>query len=176
MRGEILSWMRDARKYTCTYTYIGFVSYVPDLGHCYCRLANTTGFSWISFFFLFIFISGLADAIAENPGIIYRGMVEVVDNIEAKYIQAVREAVTERSSVDKSSDWDGIALLLGGASQVELCMKVLALHPKAIVGSFDVSESMFEPFSDGRLKFGIDQQPFLQGAMPVYLLTYGEHS
>lgn len=118
---------------------------------------------------------GFADAISEYDNVAYRGMYQVADDNEAQYIKAVEEAVLEYSP-DADDNWSGIAILCGGASQIKSALAVQEIHLNVIVGSFDLSEEMFEPFSDGRLKFGIDQQPFLQGVMPVYLLTYAAYT
>lgn len=99
-------------------------------------------------------------------------MVETYDDNEALHNQAVEGGVAEKSP-DADQSWEHIGFILGGAGQVNSMLKLLEAHPKATVGTFDLAEIMFEPFNDGRLKFGIDQQPFLQGALPVFLLTYG---
>ena len=99
-------------------------------------------------------------------------MIATSDDHEILHHQAVEGGVAKMSP-DADSSWEGIGFILGGAGQVESMMELIKLHPKAVVGTFDLAENMFEPFEDGRLKFGIDQQPFLQGAVPVYLLTYG---
>ena len=99
-------------------------------------------------------------------------MIVVDEDNRAEYQLAVEKAVRE-SSPNVPESWDTIGLLACGASQVPSAMLVKSLHPNATVGSFDLSENMFESFADGSLLFGIDQQPFLQRSLPVYLLTYG---
>ena len=49
---------------------------------------------------------------------------------------------------------------------------MLEEHPGTLAGTFDTSDLVFETIRDGKALFGIDQQPFLQGKMPVYLLSY----
>lgn len=99
-------------------------------------------------------------------------MIHVKEDIVAGYTLAVEEAIAEFSP-DAEEGWDNIGLLACGASQVPSAMNVKSLHPNAVIGSFDLSDFMFDHFADGSLLFGIDQQPFLQGGLPVYLLTYG---
>ena len=99
-------------------------------------------------------------------------MIRVEDDNVAKYTLAVEEAIAEFSP-DAEEGWENIGLLTCGASQVVSAMNVKSLHRNAVVGSFDLADVMFEHFADGSLLFGIDQQPFIQGGLPVYLLTYG---
>jgi ABC-type sugar transport system substrate-binding protein len=100
-------------------------------------------------------------------------VISTPDNNQALHKQAVESAVAELSS-DVDPSWEGVGFILGGAGLVDYMLELMKVHPRCAVGTFDLSESMFEAFNDGRLKFGIDQQPFLQGVLPVYLLTYGK--
>lgn len=123
--------------------------------------------------FLSFDFRGFSDAIAERPDdVVFRGVVMVAEDNQAAYTLSVETAVSE-GSPNAPVTWDNIGLLLCGASQMEDALYVISKHPHVIVGTFDVSDSMYEGIELGNLKFGIDQQPFLQGALPVYLLTYG---
>jgi ABC-type sugar transport system substrate-binding protein len=118
---------------------------------------------------------GFSDAIAEHPGqVVFKGIVMVAEDNQAAYTLSVESAISE-SSPDATATWDNIGLLLCGASQMADAMSLIGKHPNVILGTFDVSDSMYAGIELGNLKFGIDQQPFLQGALPVYLLTYGMH-
>ena len=108
--------------------------------------------------------------------VVYRGIVYVSGGDETKYVLDVETAVRERSSVDPDGPWDGLGLLGLSRSNFVSALAVIDKHPGAILGNFDTSEEMYEPLQDGRLKFGIDQQPLLQGMLPVYLLTYASYS
>ncbi|CAB9497914.1 acid type B receptor subunit [Seminavis robusta] len=118
---------------------------------------------------------GFSDAIEEHPDVVYHGMVVVADDNQAKFTQAVETAVMERSG-NIADTWDGIGLLLGGASQMGEALHLHSLHINSVIGSFDISDSMFQAFDEGWLKFGIDQQPFLQGSLPVFLLAYAAYT
>lgn len=111
---------------------------------------------------------GFGDAIVGfgNVDIQYMGRVEVPLDNKAQYQKIVQEAVGDEGS------WAGTGILLLGPSQIEPYRDTLVeLHPSAIVGSFDLSSELYEGIEDGIFRFGIDQQPFLQGKMPVILLT-----
>lgn len=111
----------------------------------------------------------------EHPEIVYRGMFGTADDNQVLHQQAVEGYVAEHSP-NAGESWDHIGFMLAGAGQVENGLKLQEDHPNAVLGTFDLSENMFQPFEDGRLKFGVDQQPFLQGALPVFLLTYAAYT
>jgi simple sugar transport system substrate-binding protein len=118
---------------------------------------------------------GMEAAIAEAEGVIYRGYVVVSGDDIVHYKVNVETAVAERSG-DPDPSWDGIGLLSLTTTNVDAALHVLDAHPKAILGTFDVGDRIYGPLAEGRLKFGIDQQPLLQGIMPVYLLTYAAYT
>lgn len=54
-------------------------------------------------------------------------------------------------------------------------LTILSLHWRNRLGMFDVgsyADLIFSALDDGRLLFTSDQQPYLQGNLPVYLLSY----
>jgi len=115
--------------------------------------------------------SGFADAIAEDDKVVYKGIVIVEDDNKAEFALAVETAVNEGSPT-AGSNWDNIGLLVLGGGQVASAMVLKVSHPGSLLGAFDLTKAMFAPFANDQLLFGIDQQPFLQGSLPVYLLTY----
>jgi simple sugar transport system substrate-binding protein len=110
---------------------------------------------------------GFGDAIVmHGQGVSYQGEFAVPLDNKAKYLLDVE------SAVGKGGDWKGEGFLMAGTIQIAPYREgVRGAHPSAVVGSFDVSASLYEGLVDGTLLFGIDQQPYLQGNMPVYLLT-----
>jgi len=73
-------------------------------------------------------------------------------------------------------DWDGIGALSIGAASSDALIMVQELHPKLTVGTFDTNDKIFEYLDAGALLFGIDQNAFMQGYMPVWLLTTMAHT
>mmetsp|Transcript_7169 Transcript_7169/g.17470 ORF Transcript_7169/g.17470 Transcript_7169/m.17470 type:complete len:1075 (-) Transcript_7169:74-3298(-) len=78
--------------------------------------------------------------------------------------------------VSIEDDWDGIGALANGGKILNALMEVKELHPKLVVGTFDTSDEIFEYLDRETLLFGIDQNPFMQGYMPVWLLTIMAHT
>jgi ABC-type sugar transport system substrate-binding protein len=118
--------------------------------------------------------NGVAVAIAEesigNRNIEYKGEVVVSRDDAAEY------KATVEAAVNMDGDWADYGLILAGQIQAELALGVKSAHPKVLLGSFDQSNAMFEAIKSNQILFGIDQQPFLQGYMPVSLLTYLSYS
>lgn len=110
---------------------------------------------------------GFEAAIAEGgSGAEFMGRFEVPLDNTAQYTKIVEEAVGD------DGDWEGVGIMLLGSPQTEPYRDTLsALHPGAIVGCFDVNEDLYSGLESGIFRFGIDQQPFLQGNMPVILLA-----
>lgn len=110
---------------------------------------------------------GFGDAIADFPGdVTYMGKFDVPLDNKAEYKLIVEAAVGQ------DGDWTGVGILLLGSSQVEPYRETLSeAHPGAYVGSFDLNEELYAGLDSGIFLFGIDQQPVLQGNMPVILLA-----
>lgn len=87
------------------------------------------------------------------------------DNVE-QYVITVSEAV------EADGGWEGVGLIGLGADPFPGMRRILNEHRDVIAGTFDTSDDIFAGLRDGLVLFGIDQQPFLQGKMPVYLLTH----
>ena len=77
-------------------------------------------------------------------------------------------------AVGKDDNWEGVGWLIG-ASQLEATLAVQERRKGLLIGMFDLgkfAELIFSALDDGKLLFTSDQQPYLQGNLPVYLLTY----
>jgi simple sugar transport system substrate-binding protein len=70
-------------------------------------------------------------------------------------------------AVGKEGDWTGLGALSVGAQTVGPLLEVKKLHPKLLFGTFDINNEVY---------VGIDQNPFMQGYMPVWLLTMMIHT
>jgi simple sugar transport system substrate-binding protein len=76
------------------------------------------------------------------------------------------------SALRQNPDVDGL-LTLGPAGS-DPALKALTQSDRAgdiLFGTFDLSPEILQAVRDGKMAFAIDQQPFLQGYMPVAILT-----
>ena len=120
---------------------------------------------------------GVAVAIAEesisNRNIEYGGEIDVPrssDDIEG-FKSSVEAQVYSIISED-DSDWEDVGLVLGGPIQIKPAIELRKDHKKVRVGTFDTNDDLFDSLKSKQFLFGINQQPFLQGYMPIPLLTY----
>ncbi len=98
-------------------------------------------------------------------GIEYGGEIEVAaDNI-------VQYRTTVEAAVGLSGDWAGQALLLA-ALQFPEATELKKRHGSVVMASFDISELLYEALESGDVLFGIDQQAYLQGYLPIPILTH----
>lgn len=110
---------------------------------------------------------GFQDAIAAHgQGVTFGKHIDVPSDNQEQYVINVEEAVTA------DGGWDGVGLIGFGADPYPSMERILASHPQVLAGTFDTSDAVYEGVRDGKILFGIDQQPFLQGQIPVYLLSY----
>eukprot|EP00977_Amphora_coffeiformis_P018049 scaffold6120_cov162-Amphora_coffeaeformis.AAC.6 len=110
---------------------------------------------------------GFRDAIAAHGGdVTFGSHISVPSDNQEQYVINVTEAV------EADGGWEGVGLLGFGADPIPSLLRVLGEHPNVVAGTFDTSDVLFEAIRNGKVLFGIDQQPFLQGKMPVYLLAY----
>jgi simple sugar transport system substrate-binding protein len=109
---------------------------------------------------------GFKEAIAasNSPGVVFVEHFAVPPDNKEQYLQVVESTVGE--------DWSGVGLLSMGPNQIPGLQLVLERHPSTIVGTFDVNDDVYAGIESKQLLFGIDQQPFLQGNLPIYLLTW----
>jgi len=107
-------------------------------------------------------------SVASN--IFYIGLHIVPLDSKLVYIEKVENVIR------KAGDWDGIGAVSIGPQTLNALMAVRELHPKLVVGTFDTSDEIFDYLDSGILLFGIDQNPFMQGYMPVWLLTIMAHT
>jgi simple sugar transport system substrate-binding protein len=66
---------------------------------------------------------------------------------------------------------DGVLTLSSNAAEPALdAARATGRADRIQVGTFDLSPEVLRAVRDGRLRFAIDQQPYLQGYLPVVLL------
>ena len=109
---------------------------------------------------------GFEDAIAEVSNVTYFGSVFVArDNVDLF-------KVTVEDAVGEEGDWAGVGTLLCAGRLVPAGVYLSSLHPKMLIASFDTSESVYDALDANVLLFGIDQEQYLQGYLPVVFLTW----
>ena len=69
-----------------------------------------------------------------------------------------------------SDTYDGI-LTLGPAGAVPAMDAVRASGQRVTLATFDLSPEVLTAVRDGKMLFAVDQQPYLQGFLPVTLLA-----
>lgn len=112
--------------------------------------------------------TGFVDAIAEQ-GDGFKGTI-----IDAPLDLDSRFALVFKEAVGKDGHWSGVGWLVG-ARHLEPTLGVQEEHANLLIGISDVgsySDIIFKALDEKKLLFTFDQQPFLQGNLPVYLLTY----
>ena len=109
---------------------------------------------------------GFAAAISSSDqNITYLGTVNVERDRKELNLQAVEAAIGQEG------EWDGVGILALGDPVVEEAVQLKERHANVLVGTFDTNELVFDAMNQGALLFGIDQNLYLQGTVPVWLLT-----
>jgi len=76
------------------------------------------------------------------------------------------------NNVPEPGDWDGYGVLLASVRLVPCALALKKRHKGVAIGSFNTNDAIYSALKKGKLLFGIDQQPYLQGYLPVPLLTF----
>jgi len=96
-------------------------------------------------------------------------------NVEEVAVKGDDPAAAEsgiKSALQQNPDVDGLLTL--GPQGSDPALKALAESGRGgdmVFGTFDLSPDILEAVRDGKMAFAIDQQPFLQGYLPVGILT-----
>ena len=109
---------------------------------------------------------GFEDAINAADDVEFIENLIVPNDNEAQFLVTIKEAVGE------TGDWEGVGFLQLNANMFPVLEKALEGHSAALVGIFDFASHIYDALEGDLLQFAVDQQPFLQGNLPVYLLTY----
>jgi simple sugar transport system substrate-binding protein len=107
---------------------------------------------------------GLGDAMAEAGGKVSILAVDLSDPEDAR--QRVRGALAADPTVDAV-----LTLGTAGAEPTFQALRDAGREGEVRFGTFDLSPSVLEWLERGVVLFAIDQQPYLQGYMPIVLLT-----
>jgi|HigsolmetaAR202D_1030399.scaffolds.fasta_scaffold03768_10 simple sugar transport system substrate-binding protein len=103
---------------------------------------------------------GLARAMREAGG---RSTMVEIDDLDPASVRVIAEAVRSRRA-------DGVLAL--NATGGLLARRALADRPGVLLGVFDLSPDVLRAVRAGDIEFAIDQQAFLQGYVPVQMLTH----
>ena len=116
--------------------------------------------------------TGLEQATKRNILASYGGEIGVPADNSAQFQQIVEGTVEAFLQESGQSTWEAVALLLTGQAVVGPAMNIKEIHPEVTVGTFDVSDAVYEGLDNGDLAFGTSQQSYLQGYFPIVLLTH----
>jgi simple sugar transport system substrate-binding protein len=107
---------------------------------------------------------GLEDALAESGGTVSVLAVDLTDPEDAR--QRVRGALLADPSIDGI-----LTLATSGAEPTLQALQELERTGGIPFGTFDLSPRVLESLVDGAMLFALDQQQYLQGYLPIVLLT-----
>ena len=107
---------------------------------------------------------GLTDALAEHGVPVQVLAVELADPEDTR--QRVAGALLADATIDGM-----LTLGTTGAEPALAALQDLGRVGDVHLGTFDLSTSVLEAIRDGEIDFAIDQQQYLQGYLPVVLLT-----
>lgn len=107
---------------------------------------------------------GFSDALEENGGTSELVAAEVGDPTESQ--QRIQARLSSEESID--------GLLALGPSMTQPALRALNetdTHDRVTMATFDVSPRILQGIEEGDILFAIDQQPYLQGYLPVILMN-----
>ena len=96
----------------------------------------------------------------------YMGSVYAPAENMIMYKTLVEEAVGEDGS------WEGVGVYAAGEPQISNILNVQSYHEDLLIGCSDVTDELFQAIQEGKALFGIEQNAYLQGYLPVALLTW----
>lgn len=112
---------------------------------------------------------GFTDGIAETDGTVENLVVDLNNPTEAQ--QRIEAALTA------NPDIDGImALGPTGATPAIMAIEAAGLGDEVQLATFDLSPEVLEGIQEGTVLFAIDQQQYLQGYLPIVLLSLYERN
>lgn len=107
---------------------------------------------------------GINDALTKAGG---QSQVVTVDLSNAAIAQqTIETTVTQNTSIDAM-----MALSPSGAAVALAAIQHLNLSNQIMLATFDLSPTVLQNIQQGSMLFAIDQQPYLQGYLPIVLLT-----
>ena len=107
---------------------------------------------------------GFSDALAEAGATVEVLAINLTSAAAA--VDRISEALSANPDVD--------AILSQGANPTSVALQALdesGLMGEVLLATFDLSTEILEAIRDGDMLFAIDQQPYLQGYLPIMYLT-----
>lgn len=107
---------------------------------------------------------GFTDAMAEADGTVEILAVDLADPVDAQ--QRIGAGLAANPDIDS-------ILTLGptGAAPAMEALSELGMQDEILLATFDLGPEVLEAVRDGHMLFAIDQQQYLQGYLPIVLLT-----
>jgi len=107
---------------------------------------------------------GFTDALAESGGTVEVVAVDLADPVDAQ--QRVSAALTANPDVNGV-----LALGPTGSAPALAALEEMGKLGDIQLATFDLSPEVLEAIRDGNMLFAIDQQQYIQGYLPIVLLT-----
>ncbi|CAB9527689.1 Periplasmic binding proteins and sugar binding domain of LacI family [Seminavis robusta] len=104
----------------------------------------------------------------KEANIPYLGAVTVPDDNAELFVNNVETFVR----TENNDDYSGLGVMLAGGPQHGPGIMLKEKHPEILAGAFDTSDAFYKGLDDGKLMFGMDQGPYLQGYLPIPLLAW----
>lgn len=101
----------------------------------------------------------------DDAGVEYMGVINVNATNPTKYKELVEAALGP-------GNWTGIGVLAAGGPQIGPIVGVVDDHPELTTGVFDTNPELYPALEKGKVLFGIDQNSYLQGYLPVAMITW----
>jgi simple sugar transport system substrate-binding protein len=108
---------------------------------------------------------GFRTAFATAPGTEF--VAEVI--VDPSNVDTYRFTVEQ--AVGNFGTWLGNGFLVTGSIQATAALGLVEFHPDALIGTFDTGQVIFDAVQSSTFQFGINQQPYFQGYLPIPLLT-----
>lgn len=99
-----------------------------------------------------------------------KGFGGPVDNIQVDVSNLADAQSTIRSKLTSDSSVDGVLTLNNGVAMAAVNAQKDA-GTKAQIGTFDLDSNVLQAIQNGQLAFAVDQQPYVQGYLPVVVLA-----
>lgn len=115
---------------------------------------------------------GFADALRDSGSAEYVGTIAPAphDNI------ALFQQVLEANITQGGRSWDGVGILLVSEPFLPAALVTKENHRSVVLGTMDGNDIVHQALEDWLLLISIDQQPYLQGYLPVTLLSWIAHT
>ena len=98
----------------------------------------------------------------------FLGDIPVAQDNDSLILKAVRDTVNENGN----GDWTDLGLLSMGQILIPQLITLLDENPEAIGATFDTGPELADALRENKILFGVDQQPYVQGYMPIIALTW----